>query len=98
MNKTDENLQSPISGQFKSSPFYIALGAPILTALASIALTALCYRVLPESVARDLMSQINPMLLGAGVGGSLFGSGGMVARALAITKGKIAAQSAPEAK
>lgn len=96
MKTTDENLHTPISGQFRSSPFYVALGAPILAALASIAITALAYRVLPETVARDSMNLINPMLLAGGGGGAVGGIFAMMKRSLDITQGKIAVQGAPK--
>lgn len=96
MSTTNENLNSPISGQFRSSPFYLALGAPVLAAVLSIATTALTYRVLPETVARDLLSQINPMILIAGGSGGISGTIGMVKRGLYITEGKIAVRRAPK--
>ena len=80
-----ETAEKPVP-QIKSSQAALGFGSVLLGAFLMILLTALCYRVLPESVAKELSEQIWEMIKTAAIGGGVIGALGVSVRGLMLTK------------
>jgi len=80
-----ETVDKPVP-QIKSSQAALGFGSVLLGAFLMILLTALCYRVLPETVAKELSEQIWEMIKTAAIGGGVIGALGVSVRGLMLTK------------
>lgn len=93
---TTENLTAPLAGQFRSSPFYVAIGSFPVAGVYAVLLNWFNYALLDQSVADVLAPYLTASTLGGGVAGTVGGVVGMMGRSWKITDGKISLQGAPK--